>query len=420
MRIAPMLALAAALATAGCVTDTTTTRQVDGFVRSPTGPDPGRYGGLGGVYPSATRATWTQAAYSVDGFSRLDALFPAAVVARGTAPSAWRRAAEEPAIRYDAPAQFGGGRLTLDQYLERNPTTGLLIARDDMILVERYRYARNDSHRLTSFSMAKTITAMLVGIAVRDGAIASIDDPAERYVPELAGRAYGRTPIRHLLTMSSGVRFREDYDGTDDVAALSRATIGGQGPGGASAVLAFDERVAPPGTRWSYASGETQVLGLVLRRALGRPIVEYLSERVWKPMGAEADASWLVDRSGQEVVYGFFNATLRDYARLGMLLARGGRAGERALIPAAWIAEATRAHFTAAQTGRGLGYGFQTWVMPENDGSFVFLGVRGQALFVDPGRRLVMVHTAVRPDSRDPRGAETFALWRAVKRDLAR
>ena len=392
----------------------------DGVGFHASGPEAMRYGGMAGSFAQAGRSNWWQPGYSVDGFSRLDEIWPAATVRRGPAITAWRRGASAPSLTYEAPQQSGGGRFTIAQYLQRNPTTGLLIARGDTIMAEHYQYGRNDRHRLTSFSMAKTITAMLIGLAVEDGAIASIDDPAERYVPELAGTEYGRTPLRHLLTMSSGVAFREDYDGTDDSARLSRATFGQQGAGGASAVLAFNQRNAAPGAHWYYASAETQVLGLTLRAAIKRPIVDYLAERIWQPMGAESEASWLVDRSGQEVTYGFFNAVLRDYARFGLLLANDGRVGERQLIPVAWLKEATRAHFTGSQTGRWYGYGFQTWVFPENDGSFALLGVRGQAIFVDPARKLVMVHMAVRPNARDAGGAETIALWRAVKRELGR
>lgn len=395
-------------------------RIADGIVFNATGPEASRYGARGSSFATATRATWFQPAFSVDGFSRLDEIWPAAPIARPPVSVPWKRATAEPALAYDAPRQTGGGRFTLEQYLARNPTTGLLIARGDTILVERYQYGRTDRHRLTSFSMAKTITAMLIGLAVADGAIASIEDPAERYVPALAGSAYGRTPIRHLLTMSSGIAFREEYDGNDDSARLTRATLVQQGPGGPDAVLQFDQRIAAPGERWSYASAETQVLGLVLRAAIKRPIAAYLQERVWQPMGAEADASWNVDRSGQEITYAFFNAVLRDYARFAMLMARGGRAGDRQLVPEAWIREATRAHFSGVQTGRYYGYGFQTWVFPENDGSFAFLGVRGQTIFVDPRRELVMVHTAVRPTARDPAAAETTALWRAVRAQLGR
>ena len=380
---------------------------------NPGGPDLDRYTNSAGRYPRATAATWWQPAYSVDGFSRLDEIFAARPVPRAATPSIWRRAAAEPALTYLVPPMRGGGRQTIDGYLARNPTTGLLVAVGDTIHVERYQYARTDTQRLVSFSMAKTVCALLVGLAVADGAIASIEDPAEKYVPALRGSEYGRTPIRHLLTMSSGVQFREDYDGRDDTVKLSRAVL--FGPGGAGAVRQFDTREAAPGARWYYASAETQVLGLVLTGALKRPIADYLSERIWQPIGAEADASWVIDRTGQETTYANFSAVLRDYARLGMLLANGGKVGDRQVVPADWLREMTRAHFTGTQTGRWFGYGFQTWIFPDNDGSFALLGVRGQTIFVDPLRRLVMVHTAVRPDARDPGGAEATALWRGLR-----
>jgi hypothetical protein len=143
--------------------------------------------------------------------------------------------------------------------------------------------------------MAKTITAMLVGIAIEQGRIRSIDDHPDAYVPELAGTEYGRTPLRDLLTMSSGVKFIENYSGYDDAAILVSNTFQGDGPGGPAAVVGFKQRLRRPGTQFYYASAETQVLGLVLRAAVGRPLADYLSDRIWKPMGAEADASWLID-----------------------------------------------------------------------------------------------------------------------------
>lgn len=381
---------------------------------NPGGPDMARYADAAGQFPPANRRTWWQTSHSVDGFSRLDQILPANTVRKPETPSPWRRAGSAPAITY-ATQQTGSRRFSIDDYLARNPATGLLIAQGDTIHVERYQYGRTDTHRLTSFSMAKTVTALLVGLAVADGAIASIDDPAERYVPALTDSEYGCTPIRHLLTMSSGVRFDEDYSGRDDVSRLVAAMMFPQSTGGPAAVRQFNQRIAPPGQRWSYASAETQVLGLVLRAAIKRPIAEYLSERIWQPIGAESDASWIVDGSGQEATFAYFNATLRDYARLGMLMANDGKVGERQVVPADWLREMTRAHFTSTQTGRWFGYGFQTWIFPDNDGSFALLGVRGQAIYVDPARRLVMVHTAVRPQARDPGGAETTALWRGVK-----
>jgi CubicO group peptidase (beta-lactamase class C family) len=367
----------------------------------------------------ADRATWFRTRHAVDGFSRADEILMSAPIRASRVASPWRRPRFEPAITYDGAAAAGGaGWFGLDAYLERNPVTSLAISVGDELLVERYRYGRLDTHRFTSFSMAKTVVAILVGIAVAEGRIASIEDPAERYVRGLAGSEYGRTPIRHLLTMSSGVAFRETYDGADDIALLSRATVGGAGPGGADAVRRFDRREAEPGARWSYASAETYVLALVLSGALAEPVVEFAATRLWQPMGAEADASWLVDAGGRAVGYMGLNAVARDYARLGRMLAEGGRAGGQQIVPPDWLAEMTRAHFSPRSTRGYFGYGFQTWIFPDGDGSFALQGVRGQSIFVDPRRRLVMAQTAVRPLSRDPGAADSVALWRGLRARL--
>ena len=340
-----------------------------GIGRRAGGPNRQVLSGGYAAFPRADRQTWWRPEYSVDSFSRLDEIFAASTARAAERPSAWLRAAKEPAIRYSSPAFLGGGRYDIDGYLDRNPVTGLLIARNDTILVERYQYDRSDAMRLTSFSMAKTIVALLVGLAVEDGAIRSLDDPAETYAPTLAGTEYGRTPVRNLLTMSSGVRFREDYDGADDSSKLSRATFGRATEGGSAAVRQFNERVAAPGARWYYASSETYVLAMVVRAAAGKSLSALLQERIWRPMGAEADTTWLTDRSGLEIGFMGVNAVLRDYARLGRLLANGGKVGERQLVPQAWIAAMTRPAFSAGQTGRPFGYGYQTWIHSANDGS---------------------------------------------------
>jgi CubicO group peptidase (beta-lactamase class C family) len=268
--------------------------------------------------------------------------------------------------------------------------------------------------------MAKTVIAMLIGVALNEGRIRSLDDLAQDYAPGLQGTEYGNTPLRHLLTMSSGVQFREDYDGQDDSARLSRATFVGQSEGGASVAKLFNRRIAAPGERWYYASAETFVLALVLRQAIGQDIATYFSDKIWKPLGAEQEATWLVDASGLEVGYMGFNATLRDYARLAMMMARSGVANGKQLVPAVWVQEMTTAHFLPSRTGRWYGYGYQTWIFPDLDGTYAFQGVRGQAIYVDPSRQLVMVHLAVRASARDPGGADTQALWRAVKQRVAR
>jgi CubicO group peptidase (beta-lactamase class C family) len=344
--------------------------------------------------------------------SRFDEVFPARKVARGVAPRPLRRAAREPAIRYTYLRQSR----TLEDYLARNRTTGLLILKGDTILVERYQYDRTPEHRMASYSMAKTIVGMLVGVALSEKKIGSLDDRAGQYVAELKGTPYGETSIRHLLTMSSGVRFIESYYASDDdISTLVRLSVMGESEGGAATVMPFRTRERPAGERFAYASAETQVLGLVLRAATGTPLAEYLSEKLWQPMGAEADGSWLIDKGGYETAYFGFNATVRDYARLGMLLANDGARDGRSIIPARWVREATTPAGKQFEPGRmgTFGYGYQTWILPGPTRQFFLRGLRGQALFVDPKSKSVLVHTA----AADISGGvleELLALWSAV------
>lgn len=307
--------------------------------------------------------------------SHYDVMYPARVVKKGAEARTLKRAAAEPSLGIDA-------------FLASHRNTGLLVMKGDIILAERYQYERKPGHRFNSMSMSKTVVAMLVGIALQEGRIRSLDDLAEAYAPELKGHPYGATSIRHLLTMSSGVKFVEAYTGNDDIMRLARTLLLHRGPGGPEALEPYRERVAPPGKVFSYASSETYVLGLVLRAATGRNLSEYLSEKIWQPMGAEADAAWNIDAAGFELAYCCLSATLRDWGRLGLLLADGGARDGRQVIPAAWVKEATgnRAPMT--------GYGYQTWVSPRED-RFTLRGLRGQAVDVHPASRTVVVHTAV-------------------------
>jgi CubicO group peptidase (beta-lactamase class C family) len=391
-----------------------------GIGKRADGPNMSRYGGpTGAGFTRGTRDNWWQAHATVDSFSRLDEIFKANVSATALPVQPWLRSTSELALNYQAAAAVGDGTQTLNDYFDRNPATAMLIAQGDTLLLERYQYARQPEQRFTSFSMAKTVIAMLVGVALNEGHIRSLDDLAQDYAPGLQGTEYGKTPLRHLLTMSSGVEFHEEYNGQDDAARLSRATFGRQSEGGASVAKLFNRRIAAPGQRWYYASAETFVLAVVLRQAIGKEVATYFSEKIWKPLGAEQEATWLVDASGQEVGYMGFNATLRDYGRLAMMMARSGVARDKQLVPAAWVQEMTQAHFLPSRTGLWFGYGYQTWIFPDLDGTYAFLGVRGQAIYVDPSRQLVLVQQAVIPSAHDQGSANTTALWRALKQRIA-
>jgi len=369
-------------------------------------------------YPLCPGAIRPEARCMVGMVSRFDELFPARMVYRGASVLPLHRAPSEPAIRYTYQNQEG----SVDAYLSRHRTTGLLVLKGDTIYIERYQYDRSPEQRMTSFSMAKTIVAMLVGIALSEGSIASPDDRAEKYVPDLAGTPYGETPIRHLLTMSSGVRFSEVYTGMDDVATLARLSLLQESAGGAATLVPFRTRDRAPGERFSYSSAETQVLGLVLRAATGRPLAEYLSEKIWQPMGAEADATWNIDKGGQEVAYIGVNAMLRDYARLGLLLANDGAQDGRQIVPAGWVRAATTPsskRFEPGQTGMLYGYGYQTWILPGKERQFMLWGRHGQNVFVDPKSKVVMVHTAA-GDTGNTGMGERLALWDAVVKNLRR
>jgi len=332
-----------------------------GPVFSGSGPDAADYGAAAG-FPLGSQATAAQVEHLVGTYSHFGELFPSRPVKRAAAPWQFKRAPEPP-IFYN----FKSDRFSIEDYLGRNPTTGLLIAKDDTILYEHYQYARTDSDRFLSQSMAKTITAMLIGIAVAENKIRSIDDPVSAYAPGLANTEYGGTSLRALLHMSSGIAFTENYDGSDDITRLSLDLfVGGKDP--VASVAQFNTRVAPPGTRWHYASSETEILGLVLRAAVKEPVADYLRDRIWQPIGTEADASWAIDGTGQEVTYCCFNAVLRDYARLGRLLAYDGAWEGRQLIPRQWLLDATTMQPSDAYLAPGkamptFGYGYLVWIL---------------------------------------------------------
>ena len=337
--------------------------------------------------------------------SRYDTLFPARTIAAPKQPTRLERAAVEPVVRYS----FAGLDLTLDDYLDRHPVTGLLIARGNTILAERYQYGRTDRDRLTSFSMAKSVVGLLIGIALKEGAIRSIDDLTETYVSGLRDTEYGRTPIKALLLMASGVAFSEEYaNPSSDIYTLARLTLQQDPVGSLVAVKRFNTRRAAPGVRFSYSSAESLVLGLVLAAATKRTVSDYAAEKLWQPLGAEADATWIIDATGQEITFAYVNAVLRDWARLGLMLANGGSWFGKTIIPEDWLAASAANAIPAAFLVK---YGYQIWYSADTT-RFSLRGLHGQYVLIDPDLKLVLVQTAL---SDEPEFGELFALWTALR-----
>ena len=385
-------------------------------------------------YPTGTASSWYNNPYRVGSWSALDKVpgVQTRLVPRAAQAQPLPRAAQSPQISY----RYKNQTYTINDYLERQRATGLLVLKNGEIVAEHYRYGRQDDARFLSFSMAKSVTSLLIGQALERGLITSLDDRADKYATALAGSAYGATTLSQLLRMSSGLTFTERYDGTDDIARLSRASAGAQGAGQPVDVLrSITERHDPAGEKFVYASAETDVLGRVLTAATGKTMAALTSDWLWKPMGAEHDAFWRVSSDGQEQSFSAFNASLRDWARLGLLLANDGRVAGRAdgkvgaqqLIPRDYLLDATDAArqptaFKPRQATPYFGYGYQFWLMPLKARTFAMQGVHGQTLYVQPSSGLVLVLTSVWEHASGQQNAQPYeerdALWRGVLRSL--
>ncbi|HLM04076.1 MAG TPA: serine hydrolase [Blastococcus sp.] len=300
--------------------------------------------------------------------------------------------------------RVGDGERELDDLLRQTSTTAFLVLRDDELLVERYAHGGAADRPSTSFSVAKSYLSTLVGIALERGELGSLDDPVTEYVPELLeqDRRFAEVTLRSLVTMSSGLAYEEQgLPWSDDTTTYYAPDLRAE---------ALSARVAgPPGERWHYNNFNPLLMGLVLERATGTSVSEYMARHLWQPMGAEADASWSLDseRSGFEKLESGVNAVPRDYARFGYLFAHEGRVGGRQVVPAEWIREAT-ARDTSADPAEH--YQYWWWVDTEREGRFYAAGNHGQFVYVDPATDVVVVRLG-REDG-DVR-------WTEVLRDVA-
>jgi CubicO group peptidase (beta-lactamase class C family) len=370
-------------------------------------------------YPIGTRANFTAPEYSSASFRSMDRIFSTRRVPRSGPVSPLDRAAEPFTVRY----RYDGVERGVGDLIERTDATGLLVLHDGTILYEGYYRGADEASRFLSMSVGKSFVSTLVGLAIGDGKIESVADPVTRYLPELLGTGYDGVAIEHILQMSSGVDFTEEYDQPDsDVFKLFAPMIDGKGR--LNQVAASFGRAREPGSKFYYASNDTQILGMLVARVTGRALSAYMAEKLWGPLGAESDALWLIDHDGDEgmeMAFGGLNVTLRDYGRFGLLMAREGRVGGKQLLPAGWVERATVPRSEQVMHGKlypdyAMGYGYQWWCFPPPGRAFTGEGVFGQLLMVDPDLDLVVVKTSAWPVAwDDAKEAESYAFFHAVR-----
>ena len=316
-----------------------------------------------------------------------------------------------PASASPSPLPLGAAlrlKVDVDAYMAGQRSAALLVVHQGKLRLERYGLGFDGAGRWTSFSVAKSFTSTLLGAAVKDGFIQSLDDKVSVYIPELKGSAYDDVSVRQLLTMTSGVQWNEDYaDPNSDVAKFNNH----QPEPGVEALVSYMRqlpRAAPPGTRWHYSTGETNLVGTLVQRATKKPLATYLAEKVWGPAGMEQQATWILSKTGKEIGGCCVQASPRDYARMGLFILNGAKVNGQSIVPDDWWAQATTKRADIGLPGRG--YGYQWWTY--DDGSYAARGIFGQGIFIDPQRQLVIVSNANwAGGARDPQATEAREIF---------
>lgn len=354
----------------------------------------------------------------VNTFRNIDRLFPTRTVRRG--PTVYPLPIADRALRN---VQFTSDGATYDlyDYMSLNRVSGLLVIKNGRIALESYQLGNHEGTRWMSMSVVKSITGSLIGAAIQEGRIRSVDDAITRYLPRLSGSSYEGVTVRHLLQMASGVGWDETYTNPQSDRRRMLELQVAQRPGGILALMASLPRVAAPGTRWNYSTGETHVAGALLRAAVGRPLAEYLSERLWARFGMESDATWWLEApDGLEVGGSGLSATLRDYGRFGLFLLDGGRAGGVQVLPDGWVEEAGSATIIG---GMPIDYGYMLWPISNAAGTvhedaFEAVGIFGQHLYVNAREALVIVVWGAQPKPTGRAVVSTDDFFAAVAQAL--
>jgi len=295
------------------------------------------------------------------------------------------------------PGKFNheGNLMSSSDFIKDFRTTGLMVIQNGEMVFEQYYLGNKPNTKNISWSMAKSFISALVGIAVDEGLIKSINQTVDEYCPILKGSGYEGITIKNVLQMSTGVAFNEDYaDFNSDINRWGRSFALGRSQDKFAATL-VNER--PQGTYNHYVSINTHVLGMVLTKATGKTVTQYMQEKFWTPMGMQDDAYWIIDDQNMEAVLGCFNATVRDYAKMGSLYLNNGKFNGRQIVPAQWVKASVTPdapHLmpgTNEHSNRLLGYGYQWWIVDGEQGEFMAQGVYNQNIYINPTTNTVVV-----------------------------
>jgi len=288
--------------------------------------------------------------------------------------------------------RVGGVERTVEDYIDRTNVAGLIVVKSGKIVLERYALGLDEKTRWSSMSTVKSMTSTLVGAAIHDGAIGSLEDGVVRYLPSLAGSAYEPVTVRHLLTMSSGVQWNELYTDRDSHVNQYSKSLGDKVPGGVLALMRTIPKLHSPGAQFNYNTGDTYLLGCLVSAATGQDLASYMSAKIWANFGMEFDAYYTLESDdGQEIGGSRAGIALRDFARFGQFLLGDGIADGQPVLPPGWVAEAGRTSFALdpAQNSYGAGgYGYSWWL--DTDGSMVAVGFAGQSLYINRREDLVI------------------------------
>jgi len=350
-------------------------------------------------------------------FARTGELFPVRAVERGSA------ARELPAAKTplkNVQFEAAGKHYDLFDYLALNRVVGLLVLKNGEVVFEDYELGTSTKTLWPSYSMAKSASSTLIGAALQDGFIASLDDPVTKYVPSLKGGAYEGVSVRNIIQMASGVKWDETYtDPNSDRRKLLEIQLR-EKPGTILPFMSSLPKAGAPGTIWNYNTGETFVVGAVLEGATHKRLAQYLSEKIWKPWGMESEAKWQLESpNGMGWAGGGLLATLRDFARLGLLVQADGIIDGKRVVPPGWFDEAASGKVIG---GKPVDYGYLWWTFPKtetiHEGAFQAIGIFGQHMYINRKEKLVIVVLSARPKPTGTTVVDDSAFFGAVVKAL--